>query len=193
MAKSFKSQLGHYYPKTRKEWRKWLEKNHGSVKGIWIIYYKKGSGKATVSYEDAVEEALSFGWIDSTVNTLDEERYQQLFTPRKPHSTWSSLNKKRVEKLIKNGSMTPAGLEKIEKAKYNGSWTILDDVEDLIIPEDLENKFKKNKKALAIYESFSDSVKKQILWLIASAKRPDTRVRRINKIIKSLKNGEKPF
>ena len=94
-----------------------------------------------------MEEALSFGWIDSTANALDEDRYLQLFTPRKPKSTWSRINKERVEKLIKNGSMTVAGLEKIEAAKKNGSWTILDEVEDLIVPPDLEAAFDKNKEA----------------------------------------------
>ena len=193
MQKSSNSQLGRYYPPSRKEWRKWLEENHTTSPGIWLIYFKKGANKPTVSYEEAVEEALSFGWIDSTVNALDEERYLQLFTPRKPKSTWSRINKERVEKLIKNGSMTVAGLEKIEAAKKNGSWTILDEVEDLIVPPDLEEAFDKNKEARSNYESFPESVKKQSLWLVISAKRPETRQKRIEKIIEKTKKNERPF
>lgn len=97
--KSPSSHLGRYYPATRKKWRQWLKDNHKTSPGIWIIYYKKGSKNPTVTYDDAVEEALSFGWIDSTAHTLDEERYMQLFTPRKPTSTWSRINKQRVEKI----------------------------------------------------------------------------------------------
>ena len=164
-----------------------MEENHTTSPGIWLIYFKKGANKPTVSYEEAVEEALSFGWIDSTANALDEDRYLQLFTPRKPKSTWSRLNKERVEKLIKNGSMTVAGLEKIEAAKKNGSWTILDEVEDLIVPPDLEAAFDKNKEARSNYESFPKYVKKQTLWLVISAKRPETRKKRIEKIIEKTK------
>jgi uncharacterized protein YdeI (YjbR/CyaY-like superfamily) len=193
MQKSSNSPLGRYYPPSRVEWRKWLEENHATSPGIWLIYFKKGINKPTLSYDDAVEEALSFGWIDSTVNKLDGERYLQLFTPRKPTSTWSRLNKQRVKKLIKNGSMTVAGLEKIEAAKKNGSWTILDDVEDLIVPPGLEEAFKKNKKARDNYNAFTDSVKKQVLWFVISAKRPETRQNRIDKVIKATKKNEKPF
>ncbi len=127
------------------------------------------------------------------MNKMDDERYLQLFTPRKTTSTWSRLNKERVKKLIKNGSMTVAGLEKIEAAKKNGSWTILDDVEDLIVPSDLEEAFKKNKKARGNYEGFTDSVKKQVLWFVISAKRPETRQNRIDKVIEATKKNEKPF
>jgi uncharacterized protein YdeI (YjbR/CyaY-like superfamily) len=193
MKKSSNSHLGRYYPPTRQKWRQWLKDNHETSPGIWIIYYKKGSPKPTVSYDDAVEEALSFGWIDSTANTLDEERYMQLFTPRNPKSTWSRLNKQRVKKLIKMGTMTPAGLEKIEMAKKNGSWSMMDDVEDLIVPDDLEIEFKKNKEARSNYNHFSNSVKKQILWFVVSAKRPETRKRRIEKVIKALEKNEKPI
>ncbi|MDP3624699.1 MAG: YdeI/OmpD-associated family protein [Methanobacteriaceae archaeon] len=193
MMNSPSSQLGRYYPSTRQEWRQWLKDNHETSPGIWIIYYKKGSQKPTVSYDDAVEEALSFGWIDSTANSLDEERYMQLFTPRNPNSTWSRLNKQRVEKLIKIGTMSPSGLEKIEIAKKNGSWSIMDDVEDLIVPDDLEIEFRKNKEAQTNYNNFSNSVKKQVLWFVVSAKRPETRQRRIEKVIKAVEKNEKPF
>src|SRR5258706_9344584 len=109
------------HPKTRKAWRKWLEKNHASSPGIWLIYYKRSSRKSRVEYNDAVEEALCFGWIDSTMRPLDEERFMQRFTPRKSKSGWSGINKERIKKMIAIGQMTPAGLTKIEKAKKDGS------------------------------------------------------------------------
>ena len=115
-------QYGRFYARNRKEWREWLEKNYDTSPGIWLIYHKKCADKTCVSYDDTVEGALSFGWIDSKVNKLDDERYMQVFTPRKPKSIWSKINKQRVEKLIEQGLMTPAGLEKIETAKADGSW-----------------------------------------------------------------------
>src|ERR1044071_7571701 len=118
----------HFYAKDRKTWRKWLAKNHKLLPGIWLIYYKKDSGKSRVPYAEAVEEALCYGWIDSTQRPLDEESYMQLFMPRKPKSGWSKLNKERVQRLIEEGQMTPAGLEKIELAKQNGSWNKLDGI-----------------------------------------------------------------
>src|SRR5579872_3692805 len=124
--------------KDRAAWRKWLEKNHKSSSGVWLIYYKKDSGKTRVPYADAVEEALCFGWIDSTLNPIDKDSYMQLFTPRKPKSGWSKLNKERVEKLIEQGLMTNAGLEKIEEAKLHGTWNKLDHIESFTIPPILE-------------------------------------------------------
>src|SRR5437762_12051170 len=116
------TELKSFYPKTRKAWRKWLEKNHTKQPGLWLIYYKKNSGKSRVLYDEAVEEALCFGWIDSIMKPLDEEKYMQKFTPRNVKSVWSGWNKKRVEKLIAEGSMTDAGMKMIEIAKQNGSW-----------------------------------------------------------------------
>ena len=131
-------QLEDFYAKNRQEWHQWLDENHSSSPGVWIIYYKKNSDKPRVEYEEAVEEALSFGWIDSKVKVLDEERYMQVFTPRKQGSNWSKTNKNRVKKLIENGLMQPAGQEKVDAAKKDRSWNFLDDIEDLIIPEDLK-------------------------------------------------------
>jgi uncharacterized protein YdeI (YjbR/CyaY-like superfamily) len=136
---------GRFEPRSRQEWRNWLEENHQTSPGIWLVYYKKDSPKPTISYDDAVEEALSFGWIDSTVNKLDDERYMQVFTPRKTGSTWSRLNKNRIGKLDKNGLMMPAGIEKVETAKKDGSWNILNDVEDLTVPKDLMKRYLKTK------------------------------------------------
>ena len=134
-------ELKSFYAKDRKTWRKWLEKNHAKSPGIWLIYYKKNSGKTRVAYDDAVEEALCFGWIDSTMRPLDEHSFIQRFSPRKPKSNWSALNKKRIEKLIKEGLMSTAGLEKINLAKNNGSWVSIDHVENLEIPPDLQKHF----------------------------------------------------
>jgi uncharacterized protein YdeI (YjbR/CyaY-like superfamily) len=172
-----------FYAKDRQEWREWLERNHASSPGVWLIYYKKNSGKPRVDYADAVEEALCFGWIDSKANTLDEERSMQIFTPRKAKSPWSKLNKQRIEKLIEQGLMTPAGLEKIEAAKKDGSWRLYDKVEDLTIPPDLEAALAANESAKTYFESFSNSSKKAILWWIESAKRPETRQKRIKETV----------
>ena len=128
MAKS-KDQVEQIYAKDRHSWRRWLELHHATSKGVWLIYYKVKSAKPSVNHTDAVKEALCFGWIDSKVKSIDEERYMQKYTPRNPKSIWSILNKKYITELIDKGLMAPAGLAKIEAAKQNGSWTFLDDVE----------------------------------------------------------------
>jgi uncharacterized protein YdeI (YjbR/CyaY-like superfamily) len=162
-----------YYAKDRKAWRKWLEKNHASSSGVWLVYYKKNSGKTRVSYTDAVEEALCFGWIDSTLNPIDADSYMQLFTPRKQKSGWSKLNKDRVEKLVEQGLMTSAGLEKIEAAKHHGTWSKLDGVESFTIPPELKRAFTANKKAKKFFDTLSKTNKKYILYYINGAKRAD--------------------
>jgi uncharacterized protein YdeI (YjbR/CyaY-like superfamily) len=180
------------YPHNRQDWRDWLEKNHKSSRGLWVIYYKKGTNQPTISYDEAVEDALSFGWIDSKVNALDDQRYMQLFTPRRKGSTWSRINKKRIKKVIKQGLMTPAGMEKIEAAKKDGSWNMLDDVEDMIIPQDLRLAFKRNSTAKNNYTNLSNSSKKAILFWIASAKRQETRDNRIKRTIDMLARNKNP-
>ena len=182
MPNSSLDKMGRYYAKNRQEWHNWLSENHETSPGVWLIYHKKNSEKSSVSYDDAVEEALSFGWIDSKVNALDEERYMQVFTPRKPGSTWSKLNKMRVGRLIEEGLMKPAGMEKVEAAKKDGSWTFLDNIEDLKVPEDLKKAINKNQAAARNFNSFGDSKKKQILYWVCSAKRQETRDKRIKKI-----------
>jgi len=179
--------------KDRIEWRQWLQNNHSTSPGIWLVYYKKDSGKTTISYDDAVEEALSFGWIDSKANTLDNERYMQIFTPRKPGSVWSKINKQRVEKLIKDGLMTSAGFDKIEMAKKDGSWDFMDEIENLIIPSDLKEALDSNESAKINYESFSVSIKKQILYWIKSAKREETRKNRIENVVELATENKIPF
>lgn len=137
----------------------------------------------SLTYDEAVEEALCFGWIDSKPNTIDEQSYKQLFSPRNPKSVWSKLNKTRIEKLIADGLMAEAGLQKIEIAKQNGTWTALDAVEALTIPEDLDDALVNNPKAKQYFDAFPPSAKKAILWWIESAKRPETRLERINRTV----------
>lgn len=184
-------ELKTFYPKDRQSWRKWLEKNHSKSPGVWLIYYKKNSGKATVTYSESVEEALCFGWIDSTMRPRDEISFIQRFSPRKPKSVWSALNKKRIEKLSAEGLMTAAGLEKIDIAKKNGSWTSIDHVENFEIPADLEKAFSKNKKAFQNFQGFAKFRRKQLLYRLGSAKLLETRKRRIIQIIKVCKENQR--
>jgi uncharacterized protein YdeI (YjbR/CyaY-like superfamily) len=172
------------YAKDRRAWREWLEKNHAIAPGVWLIYYKKDSGKPRVSYDDAVEEALCFGWIDSKPNSIDDERFMQLFTPRKPKSPWAASNKKRADKLIKQGLMTPAGLEKIEAAKKCGSWNRYDIVDKLELPEDLKKALRENEAASKYFNALSNSRKKAMLYRISDAKRPETRAKRIEEAVR---------
>jgi uncharacterized protein YdeI (YjbR/CyaY-like superfamily) len=167
------------YVKDRKAWRKWLFKWHAKQKEIWLVFYKKHTGKPTISYEDAVQEALCFGWIDSTVRKIDEERYMQLFTPRKTGSNWSDLNKRRVKILIEQGLMAEAGLRKIEEAKKDGSWKNLDAVEKLKVPAELLRALSTSKKAKDNFDALSPSRKKTFLYWIGSAKTEGTRTKRI--------------
>jgi uncharacterized protein YdeI (YjbR/CyaY-like superfamily) len=138
------------YPTGRRQWRKWLEKNHDKKDAIWVICYKKQAEKPTIAWSDAVDEALCFGWIDSQRNSLDDEKFIQRFSRRKPVSTWSKVNKEKIKRLTQEGLMSAAGLKAIEVAKQNGSWTLLDEVEELIIPKDLENALKRSAVQKAI-------------------------------------------
>ncbi len=189
----FDDQLESIYASDRKTWREWLANNHLTKPGIWLIYYKVKSGKPSVKYSEAVKEALCFGWIDSKVKSLDEDRYQQIFTPRKPKSVWSKLNKQYIEELIEQGLMTTVGLEKIEAAKQDGSWYSLDAIEALIIPPDLKQALEVNQTAKLNFEAFSNSLKKNILFWIDSAKRPETRLKRIEQTIMEAAHNRSPL
>jgi uncharacterized protein YdeI (YjbR/CyaY-like superfamily) len=184
------------HPKTRSQWRSWLEKNHTTSPGVWFTYYKKETGKPRVSYDEAVEEALCFGWIDSLPRKLDDERSMLKFTPRKPKSVWSQLNKTRIEKLIAQKLMMPAGLASIETAKKNGSWETLTASDNAAanntVPGDLEKVFAKNKTAGKNFSNFSPSVRKQFLSWIDSAKRPETRLERIKQTLLMAAANKKP-
>ena len=183
MAKS-NQQHPEFCAQSRQEWRDWLQANHATSPGVWLISYKKNSGKPRVSYDEAVEEALCFGWIDSVPNKLDDERFKQLFTPRKPKSGWSRVNKQRIDKLIAGGLMTEAGLAKIEQAKQDGSWTKLDEVEELTVPADLEAAFAENSTARQYFEQFPRSVKRGILEWLNNARLAETRQTRIAQIVR---------
>lgn len=189
----FENQLETFYATNRQEWREWLEKNHHTSIGIWLIYYKVKSGKPSVQYTEAVKEALCFGWIDSKVKSLDEERYMQIFTPRKPKSVWSKLNKKYIEELIEQNLMTDAGLKKIEVAKQDSSWNQLDAIEELIIPADLKQALEANETANKYFQAFSNSSKKNILFWIENAKRTETRLKRIEQTISSAELNKNPL
>lgn len=184
------------HPKNRKQWRQWLEKNHSSSPGVWFTYYKKETGMPRVGYEEAVEEALCFGWIDSLPRKLDEERTMLKFTPRKTKSVWSQLNKSRIEKLIANKQMMPAGLASIDLAMKNGSWDVLTASDNAArnneMPADLLKLFAKNKNAKSNFQNFSFSIRKQFLSWIDSAKRPETRVTRLKQTVLMAAANKKP-
>lgn len=179
--------------KNRDEWRTWLEHNHNLIKEIWLIYYKKHTKKATVVYNEAVEEALCFGWIDSTIKSINEDTYMQKYTPRNDNSMWSLVNKNRVKKLIREKKMTKAGLEKIEAAKKNGKWEKAYMSKDkLKMPENLVEALKKNPIALTNFENFSPSNRKIYIGWILSAKREETIQKRIDIVVQRSEKNEKP-
>ena len=182
---SIKSPPNSIHPKSRAEWRKWLEENHTRTQGVWLVMYKKGTGKPRVDYAEAVEEALCFGWIDSKGNKVDDERSMLWMAPRKPKTGWSKLNKERIVKLIRAKLMTPAGLSKINAAKKDGTWNALDAIEALEIPPDLARAFSKNRTAKEYFDAFPRSAKRGILEWIASAKKPETRAKRVEETVSS--------
>lgn len=184
--------LPEVYARDRRELREWLRRNHERAPGIWLIYFKKHTGKDSVDYEGAVREALCFGWIDSKVQRLDDERYRQVFMPRKAGSTWSLSNKKRVDELSAQGLIEPSGLALIQRAVDDGSWTLLDEVEALIVPQDFGVALDGTPGARDNYEGFKDSAKKALLWQIKSAKRAETRARRIAQIVEEAAVGRHP-
>ena len=172
-----------FYAKTRQEWRKWLEKHHQSEKSVWLIIYKKESGVPSVYYPESVDEALCFGWIDSKPNKRDDDSYYQFFAKRNPKSNWSKVNKEKVTKLVAQGLMQRAGLDMIKIAQQNGTWTALDEVENITLPPDLQEKFSKNKVAYAHWENFPRSSKRGILEWIRNARKPETRLKRIDETV----------
>jgi uncharacterized protein YdeI (YjbR/CyaY-like superfamily) len=178
-----------FHAHSRADWRAWLAEHHDSSEGVWLVTYKKGTGKPGVTYDEAVEEALCFGWIDSRPSKLDDQRSRLLYTPRRPKSPWSTLNKTRIEQLIAEGLMTPAGLAKIEQAKRDGSWAIYDAIEAVTMPPDLEAALAAVPGAAETFRGFSASATKQLLWHVESAKRPETRAKRIAEIVRAASEG----
>lgn len=167
------------HPLSRAEWRAWLLEHHGRSSGVWLVSFKKGTGQPRFELDEAVEEALCVGWIDSKPNKLDDTRSLLWFAPRKPRSGWSRPNKERVARLLQAGLMQPAGLAKIEQAKADGSWTALDAVEELQIPDDLVQALRAQPPAESNFLAFPRSAKRGILEWIQNARRPETRAARI--------------
>lgn len=166
-------------PATRAAWRRWLERHHTRDKGVWFVYFKKSSGKQRFTYDDLVEEALCFGWIDGQARTLDAERAMLWLSPRKPKSVWSAPNKVRVARVIAAGLMHPAGQAKVDAAQANGYWTALDATDRLEVPDDLAAALAATPKARAHFDAFPASAKKGVLEWVRHAKRAETRARRI--------------
>lgn len=181
-----------YCPKDKADWRNWLIENHLEEDSIWLIFYRKNSPNPNLSWSEAVDEALCFGWIDSTKKSIDSEKYEQYFCKRKPKSNWSKVNKDKVEVLIEQGLMEAAGYKSIEIAKENGSWTILDEVEALVVPADLKEAFANYQGAMEYFDSLSKSAKKILLYWVVSAKRKETRQKRILEIAENAGQQLKP-
>jgi uncharacterized protein YdeI (YjbR/CyaY-like superfamily) len=181
------------YFTSRDEWRKWLEQNHAKCDGIWVIYFKKHTRKETLTYNEGVEEALCFGWIDSIVKSIDIERYKQRYTPRRKNSIWSEVNKKRAEKMIQEGKMTKSGLKVIAEAKENGQWEKAYGARiKPKMPEDLEIALNKNKKAFSHFINFAESYQTTYIYWLNSARREETRLKRIEQIVKLSEQNKKP-
>ncbi len=180
------------YVKTRADWRQWLSKNHARSQGVWLVFYKKHATKPSLGYDDAVEEALCFGWIDSTIKKIDDEKYVRKLTPRNAGSNWSELNKKRVAKMLKQGLMTDAGLALITEAKKSGQWQTPDRPDSpLELPIEFKSALAKNKKAMAFFDQLAPSYKKQFIGWTSFAKRPETRAKRVAESIALLEQGKK--
>jgi uncharacterized protein YdeI (YjbR/CyaY-like superfamily) len=180
-----------YHAETRPQWRAWLAANHDAAPGVWLCSWRTVTGRPACPYPEVVEEALCFGWIDSTVNRLDDERGLQLLTPRKPKSTWTRLNRRRVADMEAAGLMTDAGRRAVETAQRNGWWTILDPVEDLLEPDDLAAALDGVPAARAAWDAFPAGARKAMLLWVVTAARADTRQRRIDTIVARAANGER--
>ena len=179
-----KAPLAEVEPRSRAEWRNWLNQHHAHSSGVWLIWHAKRSGRQRISVDEAVLEALCFGWIDSRLRRLQDGTFALLVTPRKPSGTWSRLNKQRVESLIASGLMTEAGMRAVETARRNGAWNVLDPVEELQVPDDLSAAFAADPSARRNFEAFPPSTQKMALWWVISAKRPVTRAKRVAETVR---------
>lgn len=180
-----------FYADSIASWRYWLAENCRTEKNVWLVIFKKDSNIPSITYDQAVDEAICFGWIDSKINKRDVESFYQFFAKRNPKSNWSRVNKKKVEKLLELGKMTEAGLEMIRIAKESGTWNALDDVENLVIPKDLETAFGQFPNSRGNFHNFPRSTKRGILEWIFNAKRPETRQKRIETTAESASRNER--
>ena len=178
-------------PVVAEDWSAWLEANHRRAAGVWLVTWKKATGRQVLTYEAAVIEALRFGWVDATANPLDDQRSMLWFAPRKARSGWSAPNKRRIAELTAAGRMAPAGKAVVDRAKEDGSWALLDDVEALVVPDDLAAAFDRHPGSAASWEAFPRSAKRGILEWIVQAKRADTRARRIEETAARAAVGER--
>lgn len=178
------AQREQFEPADRAGWRRWLTEHHDTSPGVWLVLHHKSAGPQPLTLDDAVEEALCFGWIDSTLRRLDEGRSLLQFTPRRAGGTWSQTNKSRVARLVEQGLMAPAGLRAIDRARSDGSWTILESIDAGWIPPDLVAALAVDPVATEGFDAMTTSEKKSALWWIASAKRPATRLARIEETIR---------
>lgn len=182
------------YVTNRDDWRQWLKKNHGSQREVWLIYYKKHTGRPTIPYEDSVEEALCYGWIDSILKRIDDQKFVRKFTPRNDRSIWSELNKKRTKKMIEQGRMTKAGLAKFKQAGKQKDKETKDRPagKRLVIPPDLKKALSTNRKALENFNNFAPGYRRLYIAWITDAKRPETREKRIKQTLKWSAENKKP-
>jgi uncharacterized protein YdeI (YjbR/CyaY-like superfamily) len=169
-------------PAGRAEWRAWLEANHRASGGVWLITWKRRAGEPTVGYEEAVEEALCFGWIDGVIRRVDDDRLMEWFAPRRPKSTWARTNKERVARLEATGLMTDAGRRAVEIARTNGSWESLDVIDALVVPDDLAAALAERPEARERFDASSVSVRRSALAWVYQARRPQTRAARVEQI-----------
>jgi uncharacterized protein YdeI (YjbR/CyaY-like superfamily) len=183
-AKVDRDDLQAVWAATPAEWRAWLEKHHDNQPGVWLHYHKKASGKPSIVWSEAVDEALCFGWIDSLIRPIDDLTYRQYFAPRKATGTWSAVNKAKIERLIAEGRMTAAGLAAIDRAKANGSWEAIDSVEAMTLPAELETALGANPQARAWFDGLSKTPRWSMLHWINAAKRPQTRQERIDEVVR---------
>jgi uncharacterized protein YdeI (YjbR/CyaY-like superfamily) len=181
----------HVHADDRSTWRAWLEANHLTARGVWLVTWRPRPGRVSLEYEAAVEEALCFGWVDSTGGRVDDDRGKLYFAPRKPRSVWAASNRTRVERLIREGRMAPAGLAAIERAKANGSWSVLEAAERMEIPDDLAAAFEGRPPAAANFAAFPPSARKMLLAWVAVARRPETRAARIAGIAEAAVRNER--
>ena len=179
------------HPETIAAWRDWLTKHHQDTDGVWLARWKRASGKVPLDYALIVEEALCFGWIDGQATTLDDRRQAQLLTPRRRGSGWARSNKERVERLIADGRMTEAGLRVIDAARADGSWSLLDAAEALIEPVELGAALDANPEARRHWDAFPESPRRALIIWVTSAKRPETRRRRVASIVEEAAQGRR--
>lgn len=182
----------HVEVEDRETWRRWLEANHATASGAWLVTWRRASGRQPIEYEAAVEEALCFGWVDGRGDPLDELRSKLYFAPRKPRSPWARSNRERIERLTAEGRMAPAGTAVVERAKADGSWAIFESVDRLEVPSDLAAALDARRPARETWEAYPRSVKHGALSWVVLARRPETRARRIEAIAEAAGSGERP-